>query len=366
MDGGFAPQVSRVLRIPRHGFDELFLTAPGSAPTNLDEALAELQDFEGGEVAVVNIDVFGHDQPLNGNGASRQCALQEKWPVTWVKGGDDTGHHLGGLHLHGISGVPTRAVSIDGRVVGTVAETPFATEVMLGGVRAASPADPRPQQARETFEKMEAALALVGMDFSNVVRTWLFLDDILAWYNDFNKVRTGFFHERRVFDGMVPASTGIGGSNPAGTAMITGVYAIKPKTPEVRAFAIPSPLQCPALEYGSSFSRAVEVDMPDHRRVFISGTASISPDGKTQHVGNTDLQVARTCEVVYAILESRGMDWEDVTRATAYVRHPEDFGALARHCAAAGIPALPVVIANNTICRDDLLFEIEVDAVKVA
>jgi len=211
---------------------------------------------------------------------------------------------------------------------------------------------------------MEQALSLAEMGFCHVVRTWLFLDDILSWYSDFNRVRTSFFTEHGVFDRLVPASTGIGGSNPAGAAIVAGVYAVKSEHPQVTVQAIASPLQCPALEYGSSFSRAVEVNMPDLRRLLISGTASIGPDGNTQHVGEVRAQTALTCEVIGAILESRDMAWEEVTRATAYVRHGEDAGVLAQFCSAAGMPDLPVIVADNVICRDDLLFELEVDAVQ--
>ena len=73
--------------------------------------------------------------------------------------------------------------------------------------------------------------------------------------------------------------------------------------PGMPAAAVPSPLQCPALDYGSSFSRAVELVAGDHRRLFVSGTASISPEGHTLHVGDVDAQVARTMEVVEAMLE---------------------------------------------------------------
>ena len=132
---------------------------------------------------------------------------------------------------------------------------------------------------------MEAALRLAGMDFSHVVRTWLFLDEILAWYRELNQARDAFFTSRGVYDGLVPASTGIGARNPAGTAVVAELLAVQPKSSRVRIRSVPSPLQCPALQYHSSFSRAVEVAQPDHRRLFISGTASIGPDGRSAHAG---------------------------------------------------------------------------------
>ena len=45
---------------------------------------------------------------------------------------------------------------------------------------------------------------------------------ILDWYGDFNRTRDAFFSSRGIFDGLVPASTGMAGSNPQGTALNTG------------------------------------------------------------------------------------------------------------------------------------------------
>jgi enamine deaminase RidA (YjgF/YER057c/UK114 family) len=163
---------------------------------------------------------------------------------------------------------------------------------------------------------------------------------------------------------LVPASTGIGGRNANGSALTGGLLAVEPKSEDLRVFAVPSPLQCPALEYGSSFSRAVEFQASAHRRLFVSGTASIEPGGETVHVGDVDKQIDTTMQVVAAILESRDMDWADVIRGSAYVKHPEDAPAYSRYCAAKSLPDIPVTLTNNAICRDNLLFEIEVDAAR--
>ena len=62
---------------------------------------------------------------------------------------------------------------------------------------------------------------------------------------------------------------------------------------------------------------------------------------------------------------SRGMDWPDVTRGAAYFRHFEDLPVFDRYCEANGLSGLPVAVVDNDVCRDDLLFEIEVDGVRV-
>jgi hypothetical protein len=81
-------------------------------------------------------------------------------------------------------------------------------------------------------------------------------------------------------------------------------------------------------------------------------------------VDDVEKQVALTMDVVAGILESRDMSWADVNRGVAFFRHEKDIPKLAEYCAAHHLPDFPVVVARNTICRDDLLFELEVDAVK--
>jgi len=347
--------------MPRYGMREFFATRAGQTAAVLTATAEHLGRALG--ATVISAECFGPDPDGSGLYTAEPPVPPIAVPLTWVQC-PTSANGLGGCHLRAVAEAEVRPLVLDGQVVGAVVNGPYAGECILSGIHPPDTTLAPDRQARAAYERMEQALSLAGMDFSHVVRTWLFLDDILSWYDDFNRVRTAFFTERSVFDRLVPASTGIGAANPAGAAMVTGVYAVKSNNPDVTVQAVPSPLQCPALQYGSSFSRAVEVAMPDLRRLLISGTASIAPDGRTQHVGDVAAQTARTCEVIAAILESRGMGWEDVTRATAYVRFAEDADAFERLRSAIGMPVLPVVVSQSVICRDDLLFELEVDAVQ--
>ncbi len=282
-------------------------------------------------------------------------------PLAWVENART--NNLYGVHIWAISGTAAQALSFEGRRAGTQFEDGYAQYCRLVGLLPTSAALSRPEQTRTIFDQMEAVLHGGGMAFSDVLRTWFYNDDILAWYRDFNVVRTKFFHERKVFDGLVPASTGVAGRNAVGAALLSGLIAIKSDDATVKAFEVPSPLQNPATQYGSSFSRAVELELPDLRRLYISGTASIDDSGKTVFLGNCAAQVSRTMEVVHAILESREMDWGDVTRALVYFKRGADAPLFERYRQEAGVPAFPAIVVENDICRDDLLFEIEVDAV---
>jgi len=354
----------QVITLNRQSCQEHFIT---SVPQSNDSVEAFFQRAAEAvrqrNAQIVSQDVFGISDE-NGTGMQMlQHALGgNEAPVTWLENGHDT--NLYGVHLWAISGTPVRALELERRTVGAVFEDRYAQYCRLGGLLPKYPSRSRSEQAAEIFEQMDIVLRANGMEFSHVLRTWFYNDNILDWYSDFNDVRDGFFHKKRIYDGLVPASTGVGGRNPARTALASGLLAVKAKCDDVRAFAVSSPLQYSAMEYGSSFSRAVELDLPDHRRLYISGTASIDPDGKTVHIGDPEGQVALTMEVTYAILESRGMDWTDITRALAYFKCAEHAAILDKYRTQNNIPRFPVVLVENDICRDELLFEIEVDAIR--
>lgn len=329
-------------------------------PDVMFKALAEAVDRE--EVTVLTQFVFGGTELRTSGVASIEKEMGPlSWPVTWIEGKGASEPFLTGTQVHAVSGGKIRAIRLGKSVIGNMIEDDDAQYCILGDLRP-DPSLPREVQVENTFRIIEEALEVCGMDFSNVARTWFYLDDINSWYDGFNCVRTDFFNKRGVFDRMVPASTGIGVTNHAGSAVVADVYAIRPKSDSVAVFGVPSPLQCPALDYRSSFSRAVEIDTADQRLLMISGTASIAQGGETVFLDDTAGQIRKTMEVVGPILESREMDWADTTRAIAYFTKVEDAYLLDEYCAEQGLPDMPVAVAHGEICRPDLLFELELDA----
>jgi len=260
---------------------------------------------------------------------------------------------------------PANEFRLEGRVVGSVYQDDSTKFCCLGDLWTSEADASRTEQAAQTFDMIERAMELSGMDFSNVVRTWLYLDELLEWYDPFNHVRDDFFRRRGVFDALVPSSTGISGANPAGAAMIAAAMGIQSLDGSDQAEMLPSPLQCPALEYGSSFSRAVAIDQRGRTRVTVSGTASIEPGGDTVFLDDVPGQIDLTMKVVAAILAQRDMDFSDATRAIAYFKRAEYARDYEKYCADNGIPDMPTIITENDVCRHDLLFEIELDTVSV-
>jgi enamine deaminase RidA (YjgF/YER057c/UK114 family) len=342
---------------------ELHLTlVPKIAETvdGLVDRLAEVLKRHG--AVVVRQLVFGSVAAHAGTMRALRRALGEvDWPITWTEGGSCVGAPVAGMQIHAVAGASVQTLTRHRRPVGRVFDDGEARHCLLGDLGPTHGSASRQQQARETFAELENALALADMTMKDVARTWLFLDDILSWYGPFNEVRNDFFARCELRPGSFPASTGVSGRNPRGTALLAGAWAVRPHSATARVQVAPSPKQCPAPAYGKAFSRAVEIRSRHDRHLLISGTASIAPDGRTAHVGDARRQIELTMEVVGAILRSRGQTFADVTRAVAYFKSPADFPLFAEWCVR-NEPGLPVVSAGCDICRDDLLFEIELDA----
>jgi enamine deaminase RidA (YjgF/YER057c/UK114 family) len=346
---------------------ELHLTVTSTPGESLAALAGRVGDrLKSHDATVVRQMVFGSVAEQSATVAAFKQALNDpQLPVTWVEGAAGGGGPIAGLQIHAIAGTPVRTLSHDDRVVGRVWRDPVATHCVLSDLGPVQTTGSRPEQASETFERLQAGLALAGMNLREVARTWFFLDDILSWYGDFNRVRTDIFARHGLRPGMFPASTGIAGRNAAGAALTAAVWAVQPLDPTAPAANfVASPRQCPAPAYGSSFSRAVEINSAGFRQLLVSGTASISPDGRTAHAGDVGAQIELTMAAVAAILESRRMSAADVSRATAYFKSAGDQPRFESWRARSAWSGLPVINTWGNICRDDLRFEIELDAIQ--
>lgn len=253
-----------------------------------------------------------------------------------------------------------------GREIGTVWEDDYARYCFAGDLFPPDFQSAEGVQCRQLYEVFESVLETQGFAFTDCIRTWLYPSAVLEWYDTLNEVRTRFFEERGVFERIVPASTGIGAGNTRGAAIVGSLLAVQPKGGGVTLHRLPSPLQCSAENYGSSFSRAVALRYPGWRELYVSGTASIEPGGLTIHVGDIEKQIQLSLDVMEAILAQEGLGWADVSRSIAYFKHKAEHLAVFRRIAEErGLPDFPLVCFQADVCRHDLLFEIEADAMAI-
>ncbi len=225
------------------------------------------------------------------------------------------------------------------------------------------------EHARSMFQKANDILTAHGLSYRDVARTWIYLPKLLSWYDEFNAARREAYREFGLMDGQkpvwLPASTGIQGDCPLGRECMMDFLALSNRqsgTLEIETLR--SPRQCDAFEYGSSFSRGVEIRDESVSRIYVSGTASIDEQGKTVHVGNPEKQIRHTLHVVRDLLAPRDHSLSDVAHCVAFLKRPEYSEILQRVASEEGLSYPGCIQTAADICRDDLLFEVEVMTVK--
>jgi enamine deaminase RidA (YjgF/YER057c/UK114 family) len=234
-------------------------------------------------------------------------------------------------------------------------------EIRFHAAALCGPGENAYQQTLGMFALAEGLLQQAGMEFRDVVRTWIHLRDIDRDYADLNRARREFFAARGI--DPVPASTGIGGGPvPETHHLCLGVYAVKAGRPSVRT-VMTSPTLNEAAQYGADFVRGMKVVETNKVALHVSGTASIDEHGRTAHVGDFDAQADRMLVNIAALLERQGANFGDVVSAITYLKHPADAGRLRDKLHAGGFEGFPHALVAAPICRSDLLCETEALAV---
>jgi len=275
---------------------------------------------------------------------------------------EGTSGPIAAVQLHAVvADVSPEPIESQGRLCGRLLRLPGHVYLALSQISAPIFDNPA-EQAGAMLEKAGSVLELFHSDFFAVPRTWMWLGDILSWYDSFNSVRNKFFAECGIIGKTsrqsLPASTGIG-LRPADSAKCAmDLVAVLDPWDSIKHLPAVGKQQC-ALDYGSAFSRASQAVTPAGVTVFVSGTASIDVTGATTHIGDPLGQINTTIENVRAVLKDMHCRDEDVVQVVAYCKTIEVetiFNSL-KHT----LP-WPWITVICDICRPDLLFEIEAAA----
>lgn len=130
-------------------------------------------------------------------------------------------------------------------------------------------------------------------------------------------------------------------------------------------------VMCEAYDYpkASDFSRGMEVSLPGARLIFVSGTASVGPNGETLYPGDFRAQARRTFDNARAVLLSADADWPDVVKTTVFLKdiaaHYGEFNAVrSSYFREMGLETYPAsTCVEARLCREELLIEMELVAV---
>jgi enamine deaminase RidA (YjgF/YER057c/UK114 family) len=124
-----------------------------------------------------------------------------------------------------------------------------------------------------------------------------------------------------------------------------------------------NPLQLDAFRYGSAFARGSIVKNGNMNLIEISGTAAIDEHGVSLHPGDIRAQIDCSLDKVQALLEQEGAGLRDICSATVFVKQPEFAQIFYEMATARGLENFPCVCIVADVCRAELLFEIDAEAV---
>ncbi len=221
------------------------------------------------------------------------------------------------------------------------------------------------EQTKGIFEKYKAFLQSKNMTLKdNLIRTWLFVQNIDAYYKGMVNARKEFFAQ----NGLTPqthfvASTGIEGSYTDPAVRITmDAYSIAGvKSPQITFLSALDHLS-PTHIYGVTFERGTAVSYCDRKHIFISGTASIDHQGNILYPGDVKRQLDRTLENIEALLKPAGAGLKDMGMVIVYLRDISDFNIINEKIRVT-FGDMPIEIVAASVCRPGWLIEIEGQAI---
>jgi chorismate lyase/3-hydroxybenzoate synthase len=226
-------------------------------------------------------------------------------------------------------------------------------------------------QMRVAYEALLAAADITG--YRHFLRIWNYFPDIHVADGDLDRYKL-FCRGRHAaltrvlgdFDALLPAASAVG--THGGGLLIFALASLTGGRPRE------NPRQMPAYhyppEYGPrspSFARATL--LPDGRRLYISGTASIVGHA-SRHDGDLDAQTSETLRNLSELITSTDADegtafggLRSIRHAKVYLRSPDYHGRVQARIANAFADDCQIRYLQAEICRSELLIEIEAIAV---
>jgi len=236
---------------------------------------------------------------------------------------------------------------------------------------------------QKAFDFAEQLLDHEEMDFSNVVRQWNFIENLLGYekqgsqhlqrYQIFNEVRS-FYYDPAIFNSGFPAATGIG----CETAGITIDYIAGNN---LTNYPIKSPIQQDAYTYSERvlegdplntsnkrppfFERATFSVILGKEVIFISGTAAIAGEETLESTDVSD-QTTHTINNIKALITRTNLQANNIEGEAdstfdfvrVYIKNEMDADHV-EQLVKEQLPADNYTFVLSDVCRDNLLVEIE-------
>jgi len=239
-------------------------------------------------------------------------------------------------------------------------------------------------QSIDAFEQMHNILLVENMDFSNVVRQWNYIENIIGYssnnqhYQIFNDVRSAFYGQSHFRHGY-PAATGIGMET---GGVIIDFIALREKS-NTSVNPLKSPVQNDAHQYSREvlahnekdqvaaettpkFERAKAIVTNNKCFIYVSGTAAI----KGQHSfssNDVSAQTRLTLDNIIQLVSIENLKNNNINFLSSnltpsylrvYIKNISDYFKVKDICESY-VENIPVIYLKADICRPELLVEIE-------
>jgi len=318
---------------------------------------------------------FYEDICIRRNSVINKYSLDHDMPFTYLDGSPHWGEGISGVNIHGVvlesCKDEIKSIKCEGKVCGRIWSNNNSECIMLHSIYGLKYHNEEPyKQTLNMFEKANCILKANGFEFKNVIRTWVYLNNILNQYTKFNEARNLKFKEfklipNEVTDNLyeqiyIPASTGISCNNVFESSGVMDVFAVKKKDNScISIFNDAGNKQKSAYRYGSAFSRSMVIENNKSKYIYLSGTASINDKGETVFVDDIENQIEMTKSVIEALLEKESFNLSNICEGTVFLKKAKYISEYERFCQKYGLIKLPCVITVADVCRDDLLFEVD-------
>lgn len=201
----------------------------------------------------------------------------------------------------------------------------------------------------------------------NVVRTWIYVDDIDRNYKEMVEARRDLF----LTEGLNPntryiASTGIEAkiSHDKGVVMMDTLSIVGIREEQIIRLEAPGNM-CPTIQYGITFERGTKLLFGDRAHYYISGTASIDTVGEVLFKNDVARQTRKAVENIEALLSPHHVSLNDFMYLIVYLRDMHDVRKVRAELNKFFPKEMPVLIVKGSVCRPSWLVEIEGVAIKV-
>jgi enamine deaminase RidA (YjgF/YER057c/UK114 family) len=363
------------------GEGQVFLVASVSGEKDAAQTAREIytriaETLSGRRMVIVHERIFGSQCSeavvlRERQAALSECRMSADDPLTYVAADPPWGEGLSGVIIHAVSldNVDDVWTIMDGdSPCGRGWRRNGAAYLQLQNIQ--EQAGNRPDQVRGILKRAEDILIRNGASYKDVARTWFYLSDILDWYPEFNEARNRRYAEFGIMPGpgdrrlLLPASTGIGADASSGAAASMNLLAVVEngdRTVPVRKLTNRGQLD--AFRYGAAFSRGAVIEEKDVKLIEVSGTAAIDERGVSLYPGDIRSQIICTLDKIETLLGQEGAGLADICAATVFVKRPEHAEVFRQVAVDRGLADLPAVCVVADVCREELLFEIDAEAV---